>query len=85
LRLWIIFVGLEASISVPVIVLRKYLRMFFTTVQWLSPRSDWYLLIALRAYETYGCVLIIAYMIDPIAEAYGTLLMWSSSSIVEGH
>jgi hypothetical protein len=35
-------------------------------------------------YETSGHVLIMAYMIDPIAEAYGTLLMRSRSFVVVG-
>jgi hypothetical protein len=59
--------------------------MPLTVVQCPSPRSAWFLLVALIAYETSGHVLIMAYMVDPIAKAYGTLLKRYRSFVVAGH
>ena len=67
------------------LIFLKYLRIFLTVVQWLSHGSDWYRLVILKTYATSGRVQIITYMIDPIEEAYGILLMRSRSSCVEGH
>ncbi|MCI78207.1 hypothetical protein A2U01_0099477, partial [Trifolium medium] len=39
---------------------------------------------SLKAYETSGRVHNVAYMIDPIADAYGILFMRSLSPLVEG-
>ena len=43
------------------------------------------MLVILSAYATSSLVHSIAYMIDPIVEAYGILLMLSLSSFVKGH
>ncbi|PKI60790.1 hypothetical protein CRG98_018779 [Punica granatum] len=40
-----------------------------TSIQCLSPGSDWYRLVMLKVYETSGRVHSIAYMMDPIADA----------------
>ena len=37
--------------------------------------SDWYLLVTLKAYDTSSLLHNIEYIIDPIAEAYGIILM----------
>jgi hypothetical protein len=55
----------------------KYLRIFFAAFQYFMPGLTWYLLVTLKAYETSGRVHNMAYMIEPIAEAYGTLLIKS--------
>ena len=45
------------------------------------PGSLWYLLVTLKAKDTSGLVHIMAYMIEPIVEAYGTsLVLFSSAS-----
>src|SRR3954470_9815636 len=59
--------------------------MFFTAVQCSTPGSLWYLLVKLRALDTSGLVHSMAYMIEPMAEAYGTLLIVSLSFTVAGH
>ena len=51
------------------LVLRRYLRIFFTAVQCALPGFAWYLLTMLRAKATLGRVHVIAYMVDPTAEA----------------
>ena len=51
----------------------------------LKDKAKWYLLVILKAYDTFGRVYNMAYMIDPIAEAFGILLMWSRSSCIVGH
>ena len=63
----------------------KYLRMVLMAIQYSSPGLDWYLLVQLRANETSGLVHNMAYMMDPIAEAYGISLILFSSSGVRGH
>ena len=52
------------------------------TLTWVY---DWYLLVILRAYDTSGLVHYITYMIDPIAKAYGVILMCVLSSCVFRH
>src|SRR3954468_13641301 len=59
--------------------------MFFTAVQCSTPGSLWYLLVKLSSLDTSGLVHIMAYMIEPMAEAYGTLLIVSLSFTVAGH
>ena len=49
--------------------------MALTTFQWFSPGSDWYLLTTLSEYTTSGLVHVMVYMIDPMVEAYWTLLI----------
>ena len=44
--------------------------------------EHWYLLVTLKAKDTSGLVHIMAYMIEPIAKAYGTSLMLSSLAYV---
>ena len=51
------------------IVLHRYLRIFFTTVQCALPGFPWYLLTMLNAKVTSGRVHVIAYMIDTTVEA----------------
>ena len=58
--------------------------MALTTFQWFSSRSDWYLLTTLSEYAISGLVHVMTYMIDPTAEAYGTLLIHYLSSGVVG-
>lgn len=59
--------------------------MFLTTVQWISPGLDWYLLMMLKAYKTFDQLHIMVYMIDPIVEAYGIVLMHPLLHDVVGH
>ena len=54
--------------------------MVFTTFQYSSPGSDWYLLTTPSEYAMSGLVHVMAYMMDPTAEAYGILLIHSLSS-----
>ena len=46
------------------LVLLKYLRIFLTVVQWLSPGSDWNLLVMLKAYATSGRVQSMPYLME---------------------
>ena len=62
-------------------VLKNGFNMCPVTFTWIS--LD--LLATLRAYETSRRVHIMAYMMEPITEAYGTLLMRLCSSFDEGH
>ena len=58
--------------------------MALTTFQWFSLGSDWYLLATPSEYATSGHVHVMAYMIVPTIEAYGTLLIRSLSLGVVG-
>ena len=51
--------------------------MALTTFQWFSSESDWYLLTTPSEYATSDLVHVMACMIDPTTEAYGTLFMHS--------
>ena len=67
------------------LVILKYLRMFFTAIQCLSLGLGWYLLHMLKAYATLGLIHNMAYMIEPMDEAYGARLILSLSFCVFGH
>ena len=53
--------------------------MVFTTFQWFSPGSDWYLLTTPSEYAMSDHIHVMAYIIDFTIEAYEILLIHSLS------
>ncbi|KAJ0824798.1 hypothetical protein HanRHA438_Chr17g0796321 [Helianthus annuus] len=58
------------------------MRIHFTPAQWFLPGLAIYLLTTLTAYAISGLVQTMRYIKLPTVFAYGTLLMYSSSSSV---